>query len=337
MVNHPADNPSPPQHLNRAQRRARMRDQGLLPTHPPQPVPVPAPDPPVTPLESRPKLLEYLIVRMGVPLGIVGVGVGLMTAAYFYAGIFLLYLGLLLVAVDIAFEKFFVKWPAGLKALSGIVYVLAIAAASYFWIFTSAPLSVFANSSVDVYGPGTELHGIKWLPRYSELTVEIGNDSSTDYDNFDAELSTDLVINHLVQTEGLGECKLEGIHGAMEPAHWQHMENGKPVGSIDDPKWEYQTVPFDKNGNAIVPFNGADWTFRIRCDKIPAKSRISLFGALVVLDPRASHCIAPCSYSFFAPPQPARKVVIAAKFQTAGRNRTKVEFSCATGSQCQVP
>ena len=288
-------------------------------------------------LSGRPKQLEFTIIRMGVPLGISGIGVGLMTAAHFYLGIFLLYLGLLLIAVDVAYEKFFLNWSSKVKIFSGVCYVLVISAVSYLWIFTSAPLSVFASSRVDVYGAGTELHGIKWLPRYSELTVEIINDSSVDYDNFDADISTDLVINHLVQTGGLGDCKIEGIHGSIEPSHWQHMENGQPVGPIDDPRWEYQTVPFDKNDNPVVPFSGADWTYRIRCDKIPAKSHLSLLGALVIVDPRVYGCAAPCPWPFFDPPQPAKTVTLTAKFQTDGRNRNKETLICKIGSQCQVP
>src|SRR5713226_6634460 len=54
-----------------------------------------------TPLSKRPRVLDYAIIRMGVPLGIAAIGVGLMTANHFLSGIILLYLGLGLFALDI--------------------------------------------------------------------------------------------------------------------------------------------------------------------------------------------------------------------------------------------
>lgn len=252
------------------------------------------------PHRPRPEFLEYLIVRTGGPLAIAGFGVGFMTAAYFWTGVLLLYSGLGLFALDIAYEEFFIVWPLKARIACGILFAVVIVIASKMWIFTPAPLSVFASSSVDNYSDGSELHGIKWLKRYSELNVQIKNESSVDYDNVDMQLSTDLVINHLVQTGGLGNCKIEGIHGVTEAPHWQHVnDSDQPDRPMDDPQWDYNVIPNDKNGNPMVPFMGADWAYRIRCDRIPANSSIALLAALVVVNPDMKHCSPPSQCSLF--------------------------------------
>ncbi|MGA2734547.1 MAG: hypothetical protein ABSG35_18370 [Syntrophobacteraceae bacterium] len=189
-----------------------------------------------------------------------------------------------------------------------------------------APLEVFPDSRIVKYGPGSKFHGIEWLPRYSELSVDINNPTSTDYDNFDAQISTDLVINHMVQIGGLGECKVEGAHGFTEPPHWQHMDGDQPVGPVDDPQWGYEVIPIDENGDPILPFLGADWTYRIRCSKIPANSHLVLFGALVAVNEhvydKPPHP-APSPWPFFDPPRPAKWVTLVAIFQVSGHDYKK--------------
>ncbi len=49
-----------------------------------------------------PKPLEYIIIRMGVPLALAALGISLMTTGWFYSGVVLLYMGLLLFAVDVS-------------------------------------------------------------------------------------------------------------------------------------------------------------------------------------------------------------------------------------------
>ena len=331
-----------------AQQRERGRE-GLLPRNPIGPSGAPPGRPPISPDSAppptpedppdkwrRPKALNYAIIRLGVPFAIAALGIGLMMADRFSYGVALLYLGLGLFALDIAYEDFFRNRSLPLKIVAGLISAALITTISVTLIFRAAPFEVFTSSSVPRYGPGSKLHGIEWLPRYSELNVDLGNPSSTDYDDFDAEVTTDLVINHLVQTGGLGNCKLDSIHGANEPPHWQHMQGDQPVGPIDNPNWEYQVIPYDKNHKLLAPFSGADWTYRIRCDKIPANSHLTLLGALVLVNPKAYDCNAPCPYPFFDPPKPAKWVTILARFQTSGRGRVKNILRCQIGSICKT-
>jgi hypothetical protein len=315
------------------------------PPMPPMPPTIDLPalsSPPDSPIPSRENTTnrKHIYRRIGGPLGIaaIGIGVTLMTANRFLWGAGLLYFGLALLAADVALEPVFRTLKLRIRLLSGLVYVLLIGVGSRMWIFLPAPLEVFSSSGVVKYGPGSTLHGIEWLPRYSQLTVDIHNPTSTDYDNFDAQLTTDLVINRLVQASGLGECRVDAVHGAGEPPHWQHMHNDQPVGPIDDASWGYEVVPYDKNGNPVAPFAGADWTYRIRCDKIPANSHLVLFGALVVVNEHVyakPPCLAPCPWPFFDPPKPSKWVTLVAEFQTSGRRRTRTLVRCGTGSTCR--
>jgi hypothetical protein len=107
------------------------------------------------------------------------------------------------------------------------------------------------------------------------------------------------------------------------------MRGDQPLGPADNPDVRYKVVPTDKNGKPILPASGgADWSYRIRCESIPAKSEFDFVAALeVVNDPPPTVLGA----SLFGPPQEARWITITARFQTSGRNRTKIISQCPVG------
>jgi hypothetical protein len=147
------------------------------------------------------------------------------------------------------------------------------------------------------------------------MTLHIKNPSATDYKNFDAEISTDLVISEIREVEGLGVCQIAGIH-QTEEVHTQEMHQGAPTGPADHTGHTYQFVPFDKDGKPLVPVSGgADWTYRIRCDEIPAKSQLDFIAALEVVNDVPGKPL-------FGPRRAASWITVEAKFQTDGRNRT---------------
>jgi hypothetical protein len=237
--------------------------------------------------KRRHSLLEYAIVRLGGPLAISGLGISIMNQM-FWIGVILFYVGAALFAVDVAHEDFFVRLPKSLKVTVGTAIVACVTVISWLWIFVPAPISLWVSANTSTYGTGTVFHGIRWRPEYSEMNMVFSNDSGTDYSDLDIQVSTDAVIVALTEIGGLGECRMSGIHGPVQPPNWQHWENDKPVGPANDPSWEYIVIPRDKNGRSIVPFSGgADWTYRIHCDKVPAKSKLSVFGATVRMNPAA--------------------------------------------------
>lgn len=299
--------------------------------------PVPSPGPETSP-ESKasiPILLQ--LTRSTFMLNLVVGVLRMMAGISFWWTVIQGYLLIVLALAELWLEPLFARRKWLTVTLTGII-VIGLIWFSREVVFVSAPLNMSAGSHVDIYGPGSKLHGIEWLPRYSELTVEINNPTSTDYDSFDAQITTDLAINQLIQTSGLGTCKVEGVH-ATEAPHWQHMHGDRPVGAIDDPSWGYEVIPKDKHGKPIVPFYGADWTYRVRCDKILANDRIRLFGALSMVNKHMYDepgCLVPCPWPFFDPPQPAKWVKLVASFQTSGRKRSKEISRCSVGNTCEV-
>jgi hypothetical protein len=231
---------------------------------------------------DRPKILEYAIIRLGVPLAIVAIGVDLMRGEHSYYGVALFYLGLVLFALDVAYEKFFKRLHLSARIGIGFVFVLAILA-SLMWIFSPAPFEVIATSNVPTYGPGSKIHGIDWQPYYSDLLFSIKNQEAFDYDNFDMEISTNLAIGDLRQLRGLSDCKIATGHQAIE-FNWQKMNGNQPVGPANNPDVSYAVGNLDKNGKLIIPVSGSDWSYRIRCDNIPANSQFDFFAALEVVN-----------------------------------------------------
>lgn len=273
----------------------------------------------------RPKVVDYTIVRLGGSLGVAGVGAGLMSANHFTIGLMVLYIGLVLFAVDIAYEEFFRRLGLFKRILGGCVYIIAIAVVSASWIFYPAPLQLAATSQVAAYGPGSKIDGIEWETRYSSLNVNLSNPSPVDYENFDAEVSTDLVIAEMKQISGLGGCSIAGVHPFVPAPHWQMMEGNTPVGPVDNPSVHYAMVPSGPDGNPIVPVaGGADWTYRIRCDRIPAKSHIEFSAALeVVNNPKDK------PKELFGSPRAASWITLRSNFQTSGRKRSKLFSRCS--------
>ena len=82
-------------------------------------------------------------------------------------------------------------------------------------------------------------------------------------------------------------------------------------------------VAYEEFFTPVAPFSGADWTYRIHCDRIPADSYVAFMAALVKVDNNAYGCAAPCPYPFFDPPQAAKVITLDASFQTLGRKHTE--------------
>lgn len=297
--------------------------------------PVPKKAPPKLdkkPRSHRPWLLEYVVIRVGVPLGIIAIGVGLMTTPMsFWLGMILFYVGLALLAFDIAFEEFFQRIPGKVQVIMGLLYVGAIILASFHWIFVPAPLEIWAESSAPVYGEGSDIEGISWEPQYSEMHFWIKNPSSSEYSNFEAEISTDEVIAGVRETNGESDCKIASTHQSLIIQGQEHTPDSKLIGQAGNPirgqhAW---VIPLDKNGKPIVPVSGGDWSYKIRCDAIPANSEIDFFVALeVVVDD-------PSRNMLFGPPTPASWITMRSNYDRRWTRKTEIT-KCSMQSICKT-
>jgi hypothetical protein len=198
-----------------------------------------------------------------------------------------------------------------------------------FIVMDAAPLVVYATSTVPKYGQFSAPYGIEWRSEYSQLNFTLKNSSDKDYENFDAEISTDLVFEKIKQIRGLEDCKIEGTHPTGDVTN-QLMAGGVPVGPVEVNPGEYKVVPADKDGRIIGPeLGGADTKYRIRCDRLPAKSNADFFAALEAVN------IGRMSGPIFSPPRAAGWISVEAKFQTSGRVRAKTISKCAMQKLCR--
>lgn len=278
---------------------------------------------------SRPKFLEFVVIRLGVPLGLIALGIALMAWNLFYPGIVIMYLGAALFGLDIMYEKFFSELTFRTKIVFVSANLIVIVATSWLFIFVPAHFKVSASSTVpSTYGPGSKMDGIDWQKQYSVLRFHIMNDSNFDYENFDAEISTDLVIGKMRLFHGISECKIAGVHSEAE-IHWQHMVGGQPVGPLDDPNYDYQVIPVGPDGKPIVPVSGGDWSYRIYCNRIPANTQLDFVSALEVVNE-------PGNAQLYGPPKAASWISLKARFQTSGRSRLEIISRCPMGKPCET-
>lgn len=295
---------------------------------------------------ARPQYLQYTILRLGGSLGIVALGSGLMLARLFMTGVVILYAGFAVFALDMAYEDFFRRRRLATRITLAVIYCTAIVSLSKVWIFVPAHFEVGASSKIPSYGPGSTIHGIEWRKQYSELSFYIKNHSDTNFENFDAEISTNLVIADMRLVHGVSDCRIAGVHPPLD-LHWQRMVGGipngptddprmvggVPTGPADDPRYDYKVVPMGPDGKPLIPVSGGDWSYRILCSRIPAKSETTFVAALEVVN-EPSHGSA--NRELFAPPKPAGWISMKARFQTSGRSRVETIVQCPMGKPCET-
>lgn len=93
-------------------------------------------------------------------------------------------------------------------------------------------------------------------------------------------------------------------------------------------------MPVDKDDKPLLPVSGGDWSYRIRCDKIPAKSQFDFFAPSEVVNEPAPKT--PIGTSLFGSPQAASWISVKAKFQMLGRDREETVFQCPRDSYCET-
>jgi hypothetical protein len=110
------------------------------------------------------------------------------------------------------------------------------------------------------------------------------------------------------------------------------MVGNQPGGLANDPRnpKQYAVIPYDKYGNPLLPASGTDWSYRIRCDRIPSNSQVGFLMALAVVD---ENVLKTYTGPLFAPPKPATWVSLQAKYQTSGRQRNEAVTRCPVGHE----
>jgi hypothetical protein len=264
---------------------------------------------------EEPKSLwfEHVILRLGVPISAIFFGISLMAAGIFTWGVIWLTIGLLVLIGDI-FYKYARFWSRRNQVQLVASYFLIVSFICWFWIFTPAPLELSAGSNYAKYGNGSTIHGIKWEPEYSYVEISISNPSNSDYEKFDASITTDMEIAAMNKDAGLNVCQIGPANRPKQDVIAQeHDKYGNPVGTASDTihgrHYFFSLVTPD--GQEFLA-NGTDKTYRVVCDKLLARSSMTLFAATVSFNSKTNQ---------YDLGRYAKNLSVKANYEKSGRGR----------------
>jgi hypothetical protein len=110
---------------------------------------------------------------------LVGLG-GLFLTEWFWLAVAIIYVGFLVLLVDLWFEPELTNnWKIGIA----VVIVALIMVFSWTIVIVPAPLTMEAIITDAAYPPGTDIHGIIWKKGFTELRLNIFNTSNRNYQN----------------------------------------------------------------------------------------------------------------------------------------------------------
>ena len=268
-------------------------------------------------------------VAIGVPLFLLGMSAPVIIGVHFWWNVSFFYIGIIWFIYGVNYNAL-MNWPVAGRFSALFACILFIMLVSGFCIFTTAPMRLFVDLKVPTYGEGSVYAGIAWEPDYSQLDFSISNLGSIDYRNVVAKVSTDLVFYALQQFPGT-ECK-SSMENPTIPPTVQTMVGNKPVGPVgvgsttNEPKEFYAVVPLYKNGTVGPPL-GADTTYIITCDRIPAQTQMHFVGALRVINKYPAKFLG-------GPPRPVKWLTMEVTFDADGRPRHLVFSKCANHATC---
>jgi hypothetical protein len=208
----------------------------------------------MVPHDSR--FLAYLrpILTHLKEFGAAGVILGLaawLLTVFFKAAVAFVFIGFGLWIIHVWVEE---KLLWGGKTVVTVIILLLPSLFAYYVVLFPAPLQIGSTWTVSDYSPGTDIHGIKWAPGYSEVRVLITDPSDRDYDSFDFSIRSS-----------------EGVTGIAE------------VSSI--PCVPLTSIPHvTDDGSNIYGLILDTGPRRFRCDKVPKHATIEFVLAVVNAD-----------------------------------------------------
>ncbi len=276
------------------------------------------------------KVSPGYLQRNGIPLGLVAGGVGAVVfPQYFWAAIACIIFGLTGVAVDVWRQIVLPKRSKTSKSIF-IAVCSVIVLAFGIWVFLPIPFEFSVRTIAPKYGPNSTPFGIPWINDFSELRFTLRNKSDVDYENFDAEITTDLTFEGMKQIDGIAPCAIAPARTAGRPTS-QFMTGGVPVGPVNTTVTNYVIAEVLADGEVVYTGDTAR-KYRIRCDKLPGKSEIHFFAALSAIKPIG---IGQHPETLRSPAKAADWCTIRAKFTQLGRPRSFTISECKAGHDCQ--
>lgn len=106
----------------------------------------------------------------------------------YWPGLAGVYGGLLLLGYHLSKEEFFRAWPLGTRIAVGVIGLCCV----YIWsaniVFARLPINITVVLDAGNYPAGTDVAGIQWNPRYSDVRLTLANPTKHDYSDVDLSL-----------------------------------------------------------------------------------------------------------------------------------------------------
>src|SRR3984893_12939576 len=142
---------------------------------------------------------------VGIPLALVAIGIGLamVGVSYFWPGLWVASCGLALLLIDwIVYSSEMTHTRRGLGAIAILTGSLSVS-----WLaIRPAPLDISARLMDGDYPEGIEISGIKWNNSFSDVRIDIVNDSQEPYYNFHAFFRTSILITQIGTQSKFSSC-----------------------------------------------------------------------------------------------------------------------------------
>jgi hypothetical protein len=196
---------------------------------------------------------------------VLAIGFAMTGYVNFYLGIVILTIGVTLVCVNVWFKT---KTRSTYSRIA-ILFLIAGAyvGSLWFFMFVAAPLDVLMTTVDANYEAASTVLGLTWKSEYWPVNIRIDNDTDYIYSGYDAYIRTNLGIAKIVLRPSINNCvaTFEDPHLQTFSAYSKIFKNGT-----------YITVPMFEQGDPVV-----STFYRIRCDKLAAKSSVQILLAVV--------------------------------------------------------
>ena len=186
---------------------------------------------------------------------------GLLLGDWFLPAAFFIYAGFVLLAVDVWYEPDLRSYRK--RRLIAIFIVIALAGLfTWKYVLVEAPLPVAAIMTDGEYPEGTVVAGMRWNPKFTELTIDITNPTDNIYQDADIVLRPSFPVAAIGWKAGVcSDVSLEDSN---------HFSDR--VIDIDLGTGARSAIP--------VALLATDAGYRMRCKEIPRRSSITIVMGL---------------------------------------------------------
>jgi hypothetical protein len=227
------------------------------------------------------------------PVFIVG-GFGVISKDFFWPGVFIVYLGCVILYLETVFEP----WVLKLSFLAQfLLIVMSLAIPAWFTLAivdAERPLKIdsYANRKGN-YSNGSKIGTVEWDSHFLPLTVAISNPSSLDYSDVNIAIMPD---SWVYKASLIGDdfgCRVDSIGGKslMTTITKSSGKRTFTAHRIGD------TFQGEDDAGDIFTSLATDGGYRLRCSQLPKKSSVRVVFAAVGFSPSTLKNI-------IAPPDP---------------------------------